>query len=557
MTQPHGLEDDDLATFLFGPSGTSQDAFDEPSYLAANPHVVDAISSGEVASALDHYLRFGKSNGRPRLASQPLAEVHISTSNTFNGRHAIAASPSSQPVTAPPHNLDAVVVSDTSVFVAAWASDFADPLAAISVSFEDASITIKGDQCVRCRRQDVEQALGMAGAFSFGLCAFSTTSVPIRHWATCQVDLRFRSGASQRHSVTPRKVDNRAQRDLVLDYFNSLNFFGNKQVESFYALDASVGDQLIRLNKDISSSVVKTASAHVYGRLKKAYKGSIIVCLYGKPEFLFLQNALFSPHKSASDYEYIYVVNSPDILERLDKEATISHRVYGLSQTIVALSGNAGFGAANNVAAGFARSDRVMIVNPDVFPYNADWASAHTSILSSAPQKSTKIFGVPLYYADGSLMHAGMYIDVDLGTSVEDTRVRRRPMLRVEHYGKGAPPQQAEYLNSRPVPAVTGAFISVERSHFERLGGFSEEYIFGHYEDADLCLKSIGTGFVPWIHDVPFWHLEGKGGTRKSHHEGASTVNRWYFTKTWHDTVAHKLLGRSPNLKKYAPAVET
>ena len=46
----------------------------------------------------------------------------------------------------------------------------------------------------------------------------------------------------------------------------------------------------------------------------------------------------------------MYVSNSPEIAERLLKEAKAAQQIYGLPQTIVLLPGNAGFGAANNVA---------------------------------------------------------------------------------------------------------------------------------------------------------------------------------------------------------------
>jgi hypothetical protein len=128
----------------------------------------------------------------------------------------------------------------------------------------------------------------------------------------------------------------------------------------------------------------------------------------------------------------------------------------------------------------------------------------------------------------------------------------------VEHYGKGAPPLAREFLRPRPVPAVTGAFISCDRGWFEKLGGFSDEYVMGHYEDADLCLKSIEGGTAPWLHDIKLWHLEGKGsGTRHAVHEGASTVNRWRFNKRWGSVIVPKMLGQRPNhplLQKEEPS---
>jgi hypothetical protein len=67
--------------------------------------------------------------------------------------------------------------------------------------------------------------------------------------------------------------------------------------------------------------------------------------------------------------------------------------------------------------------------------------------------------------------------------------------------------------------------------------------VFGHYEDADLCLKSWEQGVPPWIHTVRMWHLEGKGGTRESVHDAAAVVNRWLFSKTWRAFIEDGLLG--------------
>jgi hypothetical protein len=88
--------------------------------------------------------------------------------------------------------------------------------------------------------------------------------------------------------------------------------------------------------------------------------------------------------------------------------------------------------------------------------------------------------------------------------------------------------------------------MSMERAWFESLGGFTESYVFGHYEDADLCLKSIERGTVPWMHDIRLWHLEGQGSHRLPVHEGGSLVNRWLFTTTWSERVSDGLLGPDP-----------
>jgi hypothetical protein len=147
---------------------------------------------------------------------------------------------------------------------------------------------------------------------------------------------------------------------------------------------------------------------------------------------------------------------------------------------------------------------------------------------------------------------------MDRGVSLDADQVSRRQLLRVEHYGKGSPAWITRFTEPRPVPAITGAFMSMERVWFEQLGGFTESYVFGHYEDADLCLKSIQRGTVPWIHDIQLWHLEGQGSHRLPVHEGGSLANRWLFTTTWSEQVSDGLLGPDPSHPiMRRPSVET
>ncbi len=169
----------------------------------------------------------------------------------------------------------------------------------------------------------------------------------------------------------------------------------------------------------------------------------------GKSEYFFIQNALFSTGHGVSDVEFIYVSNSPELTETLQKEARIAEKVYGLSLTLVTLTGNAGFSAANNAAATFARSDRIVFVNPDVFPRDDGWATTHAAILESKPKEQTVLFGAPLYYDDGSLMHGGMYFEIDQGLSVKPAAIQASGLIRVEHYGKGAPASSDRYTRSR------------------------------------------------------------------------------------------------------------
>ena len=142
----------------------------------------------------------------------------------------------------------------------------------------------------------------------------------------------------------------------------------NPQFEAPLQLDHGLGNVLLDFNVEISGNILAGAYVARFGPQRDSLLGSIAVCLYGKAEYLFLQAAAFSECAGIDRYEFIYVCNSPELAETLLKEAAMASRIYGVSITLVILPSNAGFGAANNVAAAHARSDRIMIVNPDIFP---------------------------------------------------------------------------------------------------------------------------------------------------------------------------------------------
>ena len=510
--------------------------FDGEAYLRANLDVAYAVKAGDFASAYDHYLLHGARDGRPlRLPSyknyKPI--VYEYPSSVMNASDLRAS-------------VDACVVSWLGgLFIVGWMDDSNATVDTLRVVGGDFHVDLPVTMLVRVRRPDVEAALGKADRYCYGFCGLLHCVWTHPAGAKMTVEFRQSSGAIHAVEVTAHVVDKVELRDIAMSHLAKTQFFGNPDVERIQRLGSGFGGQAIRLNQSITTDMVASPYVERFSQTAQTYKGSIVVCLYGKSEFYFLQHALFGGLPGLEGYEFVYVSNSPEISEALLKEAHSANRTYGLPSTVVILSGNAGFGAANNVAVRQAQSDRVLIVNPDVFPRNRAWAQQHSHLLETLPEPQTRIFGSTLYYDDGSLMHGGMYFDQDTGLDMSSGTPTPIHLLRVEHYGKGAA-EVARYAKSRPVPAVTGAFISIDRAWYEELGGFTEEFIFGHYEDADLCLKSLERGYPAWMHDLDLWHLEGKGSTRKLPHEGGSAVNRWLFAEKWGQTVRRGLIGPAP-----------
>jgi len=521
-------------------------AFDEEVYLRLNPDVRVAVSAGSFHSGRDHYERFGRIEGRPFRLNKTVARDRVVMSGDIDA-------PREKPKVAG-GALDTVKISQSGgIFVVGWVNDTLDRLDSLDLYFPNWSISFDAANLARLRRPDAEAALGSVAQHPYGFSGFIFAARRLPG-GICNAVLRLKSGAEASFMVTAETLEDDVLRSIALGHLASVQYFGNPYFEAVVAIEHSIGAQMVDFNKMLSRRAVNAPYVERFGRAGRNYKASIIVCLYGRAEYMFLQNAMFSRQPGIEDYEFIYVCNSPQIAEPLLKEAKLCAHIYGIDMSVVILNSNGGFGAANNIAAEYASSPRVVIMNPDVFPREDSWVRKHSALLESLAAEQTDLFGAPLYYDDGSLMHAGMYFDVDTVPSFAKNQKTETRILRVEHYGKGAPPETAQFVRPRPVPAVTGAFMSVAKSWFEKLGGFTQDYVFGHYEDADLCLKSIQAGRLPWLHDVRLWHLEGKGSTRRTEHEGGSIVNRWLFTHSWDEVVRDGLMGPEPSREGFGQA---
>jgi GT2 family glycosyltransferase len=512
-----------LSTSLPVSSDTAADDFDEAAYLAAFPDVARRISAGDFPSGLRHYESYGRHEGR---LTDPKYEAAV-RADTANF---------------PKASVDNIFgCKGGQCLVLGWVNDDGqDPLSKLvlrnAFGLRGATTTV-----ARYRRKDVTTHLQLPEDRRLGFAAIVTIDRP-ESMSAPVADVTLVVGAERntfKRQIHP--VDEERLMELALAHLGIET--GHLPMETLRYLDAGLGRSLIALNLKVSRRMALGAQTVQIGVAPARPEASVIICLYGRPELLAIQCALFSKCRGIENYEFIYVSNSPEMAELLIGEATIANRIYGMPITLILMPGNAGFGVANNVAANAARSARLLIVNPDVFPMDPEWPSQHSRIVNDLPPEQVALFGAPLYYDDGSLMHGGMYFETDVGFSFRDQQSTRREMLKVMHYGKGAPPHTNPFLVSRPVPAVTGAFMSVEREWFESLGGFSPEYIYGCYEDADLCLKSFSAGKPAWLHCLPFIHLEGKGSAYGPAYASARVVNRWHFTKVWGEIVKESIHG--------------
>ena len=257
---------------------------------------------------------------------------------------------------------------------------------------------------------------------------------------------------------------------------------------------------------------------------------SIVIPVYRRLELVERQLALFCDDRSLKECEFIYVLDSPEQETDFENLAFELERLYRVPLRIVISDRNRGFGPSNNAGARHARGRYLLFMNSDVFPAEPGWIETMKDFFSR--QSDVGVLGPKLLYEDDSIQHAGMYFNRDVFPN--------RLWFNL-HYFKGFPRQYAPANVSRPVPAVTGACLMLQRELFEKLGGWDESYVQGDYEDSDLCLRAYQRGCRNWyLPAAELYHLEGQ--SRSSQLEetwwpNATYYNCWLQSRRWSETI--------------------
>jgi GT2 family glycosyltransferase len=258
---------------------------------------------------------------------------------------------------------------------------------------------------------------------------------------------------------------------------------------------------------------------------------SIIVPLYRVLDFVRFQIAAFaSDREIATRCELIYVLDSPEQAGVVEHLLTGLHLVFGIPITLAVMPRNGGYSLANNRAAAVARAPVLALINSDVVPVDSGWMSTLVQRLGSGVVGAV---GPKLLFEDDSIQHAGLYFARD-----------HRGRWLNHHYFKGMPRHYRPATSERSVPGITGACVVMRRDLFEKIGGFTEDYVIGDYEDSDLCLKIRREGLdIVYVPDAELYHLERRSISENADYMRgvASQYNSWLHQQRWGD-VMHNLM---------------
>ncbi|MGU3495973.1 glycosyltransferase [Xanthobacteraceae bacterium A53D] len=291
-------------------------------------------------------------------------------------------------------------------------------------------------------------------------------------------------------------------------------------------LAGCLGPALAAIQRDLLAEL-QPPRVITIGERMSAPDVSIVVPLYRVLDFLRFQIGAFAADPALRAHaEIIYVLDSPEQADGVEHLLRGLNLLYDLPMVLVVMARNAGFAVASNAGAREARGEVVAQVNSDIIPVAPGWLAP---LCATLEQDGVGAVGPKLLFGDGSLQHAGMYF----------VRGMRGQWLN-HHYHKGMPRDYPAAGVARSVPAVTGACLVMRRALYEAVGGFTEDYVIGDYEDSDLCLKVRAKGLdVRYVPDAELYHLERRSmSVSPDHGRGtASAYNAWLHGQRWGDTM--------------------
>ena len=256
----------------------------------------------------------------------------------------------------------------------------------------------------------------------------------------------------------------------------------------------------------------------------------MIVPVYGRSDLIRYQLALFAndtAFKSGS-IELIYFIDDPRLI---DDTLQLCEGWSSLSRVpmLLAYTGeNHGFSGANNLAASVARGDFLVLLNSDVMPKRPGWVHQLDAGACRSPRLWRARCKAPLSRRIACSMTAWCSSDFPFWNGLYGNN----------HPGKGLPNWSELDAPPREVEGVTGACLGIARGLFAKLGGLCEDFVFGDFEDSELCLRVRNAGKrVYYAPGVELYHLERQSQSLLPDGESwrwqLTVYNAWLQDKRW------------------------
>lgn len=180
------------------------------------------------------------------------------------------------------------------------------------------------------------------------------------------------------------------------------------------------------------------------------------------------------------------------------------------------------YAAMNNQAVAHARGQLVALLNNDIGVRDSGWLR---EMVSHALRPGVGAVGAKLYYADGTIQHAGVVTGM-LG-------IAGHPFRRAD--GKQDGPQ-GRLKRVQAVSCVTAACMVLRRAVYDELGGLDEVNLRVSYNDVDFCLRLLARGYrIVWTPHAELDHLESVTRGQDSNRENIERAQQeaQYMRRRW------------------------
>lgn len=247
------------------------------------------------------------------------------------------------------------------------------------------------------------------------------------------------------------------------------------------------------------SSDLGDAPLALTGTTTQPAEVTVIIVSYNTRELtLACLETLFAATHEARTYVVVFDNNSAD-----GSAQAVAERFPQVE--LIASTENLGFARANNIVAANARTEWLLLLNPDT--------EVHTGAIDqllkfSKSNPQAGITGGRTVFPDGSLNVASCWMRITpwsifcLATGLT-AAFRGSEFFNPEGMGSW------QRDSVREVDIVVGCFFMIRRALWQELGGFDLKY-FMYGEEADLCLRARGLGYRPTITpEAQIMHLVG------------------------------------------------
>ena len=237
--------------------------------------------------------------------------------------------------------------------------------------------------------------------------------------------------------------------------------------------------------------------------------------------------------KDLQDLELVLVNNQSK--DGFEKDLTIPD---GLNSKVVNANYEFNFQRVINDGVSQSKGDTLLLLNNDVY-FHSGSKGWFRYFVEKSSRPNVGAVGALLLYPDQTIQHAGVVVGMD---QYAEHLYRTWTMEDAADYSFHAPTE------NRYVSAVTAAFIVVERSKFEKVRGFDENFIVCG-GDVDFCLRLEEAGYKNlYIGEYSFIHEESKS-------RDASKIPEKDFieSRRSYDAFLNRHNGRDPYYAAHLP----